>query len=114
MTATVDGNAWVASNFSGANISGTLQIEGAASDGSQITLGIPASSKTGSFAAGGTNPYQATYQSGVTYWRLITGTFKITSIGSNAVSGTFSGSFTNTTTNATMNISGGVFTSSYQ
>jgi len=113
MTATVGGNAWKATNYSGTNISGTLQIEGAAADGSQITLGIPATSKTGSFAAGGTNPYQATYQLGVTYYSLSTGTITITSIGNNVVSGKFSGTFTNTTTNATLAITGGAFTSSY-
>ncbi len=112
MTATVNGSSWVATNFSGTNVSGTLQIEGAAADGSQITLSIPANSKAASYTAGGTNPCQATYQLGTTYSRLTDGTIKITSISNSAVSGTFSGTFTNATT--TMTISNGAFTSSIQ
>ena len=113
MSATINGTSWVGTTFSGTNVSGTLQIEAAKSDGSQFTFSIPASTGAGTFTIGGMSNYQATYASGVTY-STMAGTIKITSNSSNVISGTFSGTLTNTSTQATLTVTGGVFTSTYQ
>lgn len=114
MSATINGVSWVATSFSGTNVSGTLVLEGGKSDGSQFTLDIPTSTGIGSHKGGGINSCQATFQSGTTYSSMTSGTITINSNSNNAISGTFSGTFTNTTNNAVSTITNGVFTSTYQ
>jgi hypothetical protein len=114
MSATINGTSWVATSFSGTNVSGTLVLEGGKSDGSQFTLDIPTSTGNGAHKAGGINSCQATFQTGTTYSSMTTGTVTINSNSNNVISGTFSGTFTNQSTQAVSTITNGVFTSTYQ
>ena len=114
MSASINGTAWVATNFSGTNVSGTLVLEGGKADGTQFTLDIPTTTSNGSHKGGGINSCQATFQSGTTYSSMTSGNVTINSNSNNVISGTFSGTFTNTSTQAVSTITNGNFTSTYQ